>query len=130
MSIWRRCVSFVSLGLLAGAPLGVPAADSASPLTRVSGSSPFANCAIQPLPQEPNYLNAEVEPWVGVNPRNPANVIGVWQQDRWRSGGARGLLTGVSHDGGRTWDRTFAHFSRCSGGTSRNNGNYERASDP
>jgi hypothetical protein len=116
--------------MLASVALGTPAAESASTLTLVSGPSPFANCVIQPLPGEQNYLNAEVEPWVAVNPRNPANIIGVWQQDRWRYGGARGLLTGVSHDGGRTWTRTFAHFSRCAGGSSRNNGDYERASDP
>src|SRR5207253_9592752 len=44
--------------------------------------------------------------------------------------GSRGLVTGVSHDAGQTWKQTFAHFSRCAGGTAANNGNYERASDP
>jgi len=75
-----------------------------------------------------NYVNAEVEPWLAINPRNASNLIGVWQQDRFRFGGARGLVTGASHDGGATWSRTFAHFSRCSGGTAANKGNYERAS--
>jgi len=67
---------------------------------------------------------------VAVNPANPDNIIGVWQQDRWSDGGSNGLLTGVSHDGGATWIRTMAHFSRCSGGNVLNGGNYERASDP
>jgi hypothetical protein len=44
--------------------------------------------------------------------------------------GAHGLMTGVSYDGGRTWKRTFAHFSRCAGGDSNNGGDYERVSDP
>jgi hypothetical protein len=109
-----------------------PAAQGAQELSRVSGPSPFANCNVKPfaLPNEPNYLNAEVEPRVAVNPRNPNNIIGVWQQDRWRFGGARGLVTGVSQDGGSTWTRTFPHFSVCAGGTRKNGGNYERASDP
>ena len=37
------------------------------------------------------YLNSEVEPWLDVNPTNVANLVGVWQQDRWSNGGARGL---------------------------------------
>lgn len=120
----------VSLFVAAAWLLSAIPADSASSLTRVSRASPFANCTLLPLPRELNYLNAEVEPWVAINPRNPANQIGVWQQDRWARGGARGLMTGVSRDGGETWHDTFAHFTTCSGGTPTNKGNYERASDP
>ena len=76
------------------------------------------------------FENAEVEPMVAVNPTQPVNLIGVWQQDRWSNGGARGLLTGYSFDGGRTWARTAATFSRCAGGNAANGGDYERASDP
>src|ERR1700694_3403353 len=130
MSIRRRSAALLSVGMMAMLLLGAPTGNSASPLSRVSGPSPFANCAVQPLPGEPNYLNAEVEPWLAINPRNASNLIGVWQQDRWSAGGARGLVTGVSHDAGETWSRTFPHFSRCAGGTAANNGNYERASDP
>src|SRR5258706_15490217 len=69
---------------------------------RVSGTSPFA-AGCDGVPAAGTlYLNAEVEPMVAVNPRNTQNVIGVWQQDRWSTGGARGLLTGVSLDGGQT----------------------------
>jgi hypothetical protein len=130
MSIRRRCAWLLSVGAVGVLILGAPTAKSASSLTRVSGVSPFANCTVQPLPGEPNYLNAEVEPWLAINPRNTSNLIGVWQQDRWRFGGARGLVTGVSHDAGQTWSRTWPHFSRCAGGTAANKGNYERASDP
>jgi hypothetical protein len=97
----------------------------------VSVSSPFAGCNISGLAAGgTNFLNSEVEPWVEVNPTNPSNVIAVWQQDRWSNGGARGLLTAASHDGGQTWSTTFPHFSTCAGGTAANGGNYERSSDP
>jgi hypothetical protein len=102
-----------------------------SPLQVVSVASPFAGCDISGLAAGgTNFLNAEVEPWVDANPANPMNLIAVWQQDRWSNGGARGLLTAVTHDGGATWDTTFPHFSRCAGGTDANGGNYERSSDP
>ena len=76
------------------------------------------------------YENAEVEPMVAVNPTNPASIVGVWQQDRWSNGGSHGLMTGYSSDGGRTWARTAAAFSRCAGGNAQNGGDYDRASDP
>jgi hypothetical protein len=105
---------------------------SVAPLTLVSGPSPFAGCTVGAtgVPGEVLYPNAEEEPWVAVNPANPNNVIAVWQQDRWSNGGARGLATGVSHDGGLTWSVTFPHFSICAGGTQANGGDFERASDP
>ena len=37
--------------------------------------------------------------------RIASHLIGVWQQDRWSDGGARGLRTGYSFDGGLTWSR-------------------------
>ena len=76
------------------------------------------------------YVNSEVEPFVAANPANAANLIGVWQQDRWSNGGARGHLSASSFDGGRTWSTSMAAFSRCTGGTPANGGDYERASDP
>jgi hypothetical protein len=116
---------------------GVAAVAAAAPFTLAppvvaSGPSPFAGCAnIGPgTPGAINYVNAEVEPWVDVNPANPNNIIAVWQQDRWSDGGARGLVAGVSHDGGQTWSRTWAPFTFCSGGTVANGGDFERASDP
>jgi Neuraminidase (sialidase) len=70
-------------------------------------------------------VNAEVEPWLAVNPANPSNFIGVWQQDRWSNGGAHGLVAGYSFDGGQTWNQTNLPFSACANGLG-----YERASDP
>jgi hypothetical protein len=76
------------------------------------------------------FQNAEVEPMLAIDPTNASNLIGVWQQDRWSNGGSHGLMTGYSSDGGRTWKRTAATFSRCAGGNVGNGGDYERASDP
>jgi BNR/Asp-box repeat len=99
-----------------------------APLVKVSGPSPFASCTVG----GPGtiYPNAEVEPFVAVNPANPNNVIGVFQQDRWSNGGAHGLVTAASFDGGTTWSETFPHFSTCAGGTPANGGDYDRSSDP
>jgi hypothetical protein len=99
-----------------------------APLTLISGPSPFPSCNIGP--GATNYLNAEVEPWVAVNPNNPDNIIGVYQQDRWSDGGGRGLVASVTHDGGASWSRSWAPFTFCSGGTVGNGGDFERASDP
>ncbi len=102
-----------------------------SPLVRISGPSPFAaNC--NGAPQNGTvYPNAEVEPWVSVNPADRRNLVAVWQQDRWSNGGAQGNLTGVSFDRGDSWRRlTPPPFSRCAGGNAANGGDYERATDP
>jgi hypothetical protein len=118
------------LALAAAAPAGA-GVFTRSPLTVVSVASPFAGCDITGLAAGgTNFLNAEVEPWVDANPANAQNLIAVWQQDRWSNGGARGLLTAVTHNGGATWSTTFPHFSRCAGGTAANGGDYERSSDP
>src|SRR5204862_3570339 len=94
----------------------------------VAGLSPFAACTV--AGPGTNSVNSEVEPFVAVNPANSSNIVGVFQQDRWSNGGAHGLVTSTSHDGGATWVESWAHFSTCSGGTAANGGNYDRASDP
>ena len=103
-------------------------------LTVASDRSPYSSsCTRQVVPPDADpvlYPNAEVEPWVAINPRNPLNVVGVWQQDRWSDGGANALRTGYSFDGGRSWRRTAPTFSHCAGGNAANGGDYERASDP
>lgn len=103
--------------------LFVPVASSLAAPVVASGPSPFAACTIGG--QGTVYPNSEVEPWVAVNPANLSNLIGAWQQDRWDNGGARGLVSAASFDGGLTWSRTPMPFSACAGGLG-----YERASDP
>ena len=103
---------------------------TAGPLSLASGPSPFAGCTTGGNPTSTNYANTEVEPFVAVNPTNPNNVVAVFQQDRWSDGGAHGLVAAVSPQRRRDLERTWAHFSLCSGGTVANGGDFDRASDP
>src|SRR5437762_11767836 len=109
-------LAFAALALAASGPIDI------------SGLSPFAACTVGG--PGTNFVNSEVEPFVAVNPADPSNIIGVFQQDRWSNGGAHGLVASTSHDGGATWTESWAHFSTCSGGTAANGGDYGRASDP
>jgi hypothetical protein len=123
------------VGIVIGAfflfSIGLATAGTVGPVRIISGPSPYPpGCQVTPEPGT-NYQNAEVEPWVDVNPLNPKNMIAVWQQDRWSNGGAHALATAVTHDGGVTWTRPAPpHFSRCAGGNAANGGDYDRASDP
>jgi Neuraminidase (sialidase) len=101
-------------------------AATVTPSTVVSGPSPFASCSAGAGPGAVNYVNAEVEPQVAIDPADPKVLIGGWQQDRWNDGGAHGLVAGYSADGGATWRTTPLPFSACArGGVA-----YTRASDP
>ena len=80
------------------------------------------------------YLNSEVEPWLDVDPTSAddsdgPDFIGVYQQDRYSDGGARGLGASVSTDGGASFTilprNQLPKFTQCAG-----NPLYERASDP
>ena len=106
------------------APPPPPPPPTLDPQYRASAATPFAsNCdgvpAVGVL-----YTDAEVEPSLAINPANASNVVAAWQQDRWSSGGARGIVAATSMDGGKTWTQRAMTFSRCGGG------DYERASDP
>ena len=125
---------FIPLAPASAGPYGTTAVHQASgiPSPPANGNSPFASCDISGFlfPGETNYLNSELEPWVAVNPTDSSNIIGVYQQDRYTFGGARGLAAAVTHDGGETWSATHPPFSICAGGTEANGGDYQRASDP
>ncbi|MBS0325124.1 MAG: exo-alpha-sialidase [Proteobacteria bacterium] len=115
-------------------PLGVamctPGAGISDSRVRVTSTSPFSEgCDAEPATGI-LYAGTEVEPMIAAAPANPANLVGVFQQDRWSDGGARGLRTGYSFDGGLTWSFAQAAFSRCTGGNAANGGDYARASDP
>lgn len=111
------------------APLFVPA-EPPVPLASVSGLSPFPVGCGRDVVCGTVYHSSEVEPFVSINPLNAQNLVGVWQQDRWSNGGAQGLLSAFSTDGGQTWSVRQAPFSRCSGGNLVNGGDYARATDP
>jgi BNR repeat-like domain len=131
---FARCALATGLGLSVGLALAqapqLRGVNTDSFTFRASAETPFvAGCSGTPDTGTLN-LNAEVEPFVAANPRFALNLVGVWQQDRWSNGGARGLGTGYSFDGGVSWKRVFPPFSRCAGGNAANNGDYERATDP
>ena len=77
------------------------------------------------VPPGTNYPDGEVEPYVVADPSNPDHLLAGWQQDRWSNGGARGLVAGVSTNGGKSWQVTVPHgVTTCAGGP------YNRSSDP
>jgi hypothetical protein len=92
---------------------------------RVTGTTPFGSTCLAVPAGATAYANAEVEPHLSINPTNPNHLVAAWQQDRMSDGGARGLATAVSVDGGVTWSRPQpAPFTECGGGS------FARASDP
>jgi hypothetical protein len=122
---FRRSTGVAVLAVLVSAQLVLAA--SIGPATVASGPSPFAGCTAGTTATGQVFENAEVEPWVDVNPTDPNNVIGVWQQDRWTDGGAHSNDTGYSMDGGLSWSHAIIPWSTCSGSTEPR---YARATDP
>src|SRR5262249_51767215 len=65
---------------------------------QLPGATPFTN------PQDiigqsgAVWLNSGVEPDFAIAPVNPRHIVGIWQQDRWSNGGARGIMTAVTFD--------------------------------
>ncbi len=119
---WAAALALVPTGtaaaaVRAGGPHGGPYGTTA-----ISGTSPFTACTADHGFDEID-LSTEVEPWLAVNPRNPRHLVTIWQQDRRSYGNARGIIAGVSRDGGRTWRQvTLPGFTQCSGGTHNRSG--------
>lgn len=99
-------------------------------LVQVSGRTPFASSCVGTNQRGSNFPSMEVEPSVAVDPLHGGHLVGTWQQDRWSNGGANGIGTAVSFDGGLTWSLSTPHFGRCGGGDLANGGGYDRATDP
>jgi hypothetical protein len=92
---------------------------------RVSQGSPFRAGCLSVPGGSVIYTNAEVEPHLVIDPVNPNHMVAAWQQDRLSDGGALGLVTAVSVDGGISWNgHRGAPFSQCAGGS------FARVSDP
>lgn len=109
-----------TLSLAASAAAGPPTATS--PLD-VTGGNPLAACP--PDGFGVNYPDAEVEPWVDVNPVNSSNIVAIYQQDRYSNGGAKGNVSAASFNGGLTWTQVAVPAdTTCTGGQ------FDRASDP
>jgi hypothetical protein len=94
---------------------------------QVSQDDPFATCTADDAQHQSGtlYPATSLETFLAVDPTNPNHLAGIWQQDRWDNGGSRGLVVGISFDGGQSWqDAPLPGVSLCSGGTT------QRASDP
>jgi hypothetical protein len=102
------------------------AAGTVSQVT-TAGNDPYVGCTAGTGGF--NYVRSEVEPFGVVNPTNDKNIVTVFQQDRWSSGGARGLAAGVTTNGSGSWTIVPLPFSKCATGTP-DELKYERASDP
>src|SRR5436190_4693387 len=104
----------------------VLSAAAATPVaTTISGLSPFAGCPRGGT--DGLFSEAEVEPSLAVDPAAPRYLVAAFQQDRFSTGAARGLVSAASSDGGRSWTRAALPFSACVKGT---NTSWPRASDP
>lgn len=116
--------------IVAGAPV-FAATYGTSGLVDTSGASVFAACTAdnvagqQAATGDTNFPNSEVEPWIDVNPTDPLNFVGGYQQDRWEGGGSRGDVVSVTKNGGGSWTQvTIPGVSKCEGGP------FDRATDP
>ncbi|OLZ70466.1 hypothetical protein AV521_15170 [Streptomyces sp. IMTB 2501] len=110
--------------LLVAAVGSSTAAGDAQPVRPVSPGDPYAACDISGDGTGTNYPSAEDEPYVTASPRDPRDAVGIFQQDRWSNGGARGLTATYTHDG-RHFTETPLPFSHCAPGGL----DYQRASD-
>src|SRR4051794_23154256 len=97
----RAAVSAVGALLLSVTALvsATQAGAASQPVRRVSPGDPFATCTIGASEDGVSAPSSEVEPWVAVDPRDPRRAIGVFQQDRWTDGGAKGLVATYTRDG-------------------------------
>lgn len=71
------------------------------------------------------FLDSQTEPHVDVNPANAQNVVGMFQEDRWSTGGARNLVLATSLDGGATWTNIPLQGAGILAG-----GEFQRVTDP
>jgi hypothetical protein len=116
-----------ALALVCAVGLASASTFTSGPLVQASGASPFAGCTADGVATQSGtvYPNSEVEPWIDVNPTNASNLVGIFQQDRWSNGGARGTVASVSMNGGTSWTLVpIPGVSRCTGGA------YQRSTDP
>ena len=127
----RSWLSAAVAGLAAS--LLVAAGAAASPYSfssdvQVSGASTLTDCPFGASELfEAAYDDTEVEPQVAVDPTNPDVMVGATQQDRWPDGGARGLTSWTSANGGSSWSKlTDVPWSACQGGPER----FGRVTDP
>ena len=118
----------VLASILVSAASAVAAPYVLGPDVLVSGPSTLTSCPFGASELfEDAYDDAEVEPQVAVDPTNPNRIVGVAQQDRWPDGGARGLTSWTSANGGASWTKMpDVPWSACQDGAER----FGRVTDP
>ena len=135
-SIIRVSVLAVAVGLVAGCgggytPSSTTTASAAPVSVQASGASAFPSGCGSAVPTgttETFTPGSSVQPQIAAIPG--ANLVGVWEQDRWSGLGTRGILASHSTDNGMTWSAAQTlPFSVCSG-VSVAGVQYDRASDP
>lgn len=122
----------LALAAMPGCNGALPAASAGSdPLVLVASTgpgvgSPFGTSLADNPATQPGTiaLHSELEPSIAVNPTNPLNVVVAYQQDRWDTGGSRGIVAAVSNNGGTSF--TPVALPRL---TQVTDGVYQRASD-
>ena len=107
-------------------------AGASTPVRASALVSPYSACASQDAAQIAvsggrNFLNAEVEPSLGVF---GSHLVGQWHEDRWSNGGGHGIGLGTSSDGGATWSNGTMPWDACAPGTPASLAIYLRNSDP
>jgi hypothetical protein len=107
------------------------AAQTATPLVRITTADAFATCTADDVRHQETELgatlfpNTAIEPWAAIDPTDSSRLLVGHQQDRWSDGGARGLVGNISIDAGATWSETIpGGVTDCTGGE------FARASDP
>jgi hypothetical protein len=112
-------------------PADGPPAYTSVPLLKVSQPNTLAPNCDGVTAEGTLFPGTAIEPQIAVGPVGSSNVIAVWQQNRWSTGGSQAIGVASSLDGGNSWSLSNApFFSRCAGGNSSNAGNYARASNP
>ncbi len=123
-----RTRSFLCLGALVctGLLVGSTPAQASGP--RPPAVRHVGQIASQDVPTLPgSERDTLVEPDVAVSPLNPNIAVAVAHDGRYPDGGAVGIETSWTHDGGATWHhRPLPGVTATTGGEST----WERASDP
>jgi hypothetical protein len=90
---------------------------SLGPLVAISVPDPLAGCQHDQEWQYPHGgRDAQVEPWLAVNPTNQNNMAVIWVAHDFS-----GNVASVTLDGGTTWQNVaIPGISKCTGGTANN----------
>src|SRR5438105_1616569 len=115
---FRAASASIALAALLAATVATSVA-TLSPLIELSQPNPVGGCDDGFRLPGTCTINDAAEPYAVVNPINPNNVVA-----SWIFGPAQNIVSGVSRNGGRTWQQVSIPLTICSGGP------YAGAGDP